>query len=44
MVDGEFLPDLLDKLFKLGKFSNSEVDVVIGLTLTKEQSPLEQEI
>jgi len=29
-VDGEFLPDLPDKLFKLGKFSNAKVDVMIG--------------
>ena len=30
VVDGEFLPDLPDKLFKLGKFSNPKVDVMIG--------------
>lgn len=28
--DGEFLPDLPDNLFKLGNFSNTEVDVIIG--------------
>ena len=30
VVDGEFLPDLPDKLFKLGKFPNPEVKVMIG--------------
>ena len=30
VVDGEFLPDLPNKLFKLGKFSNTKVDVMIG--------------
>ena len=30
VVDGEFLPDLPDKLFKLGQFSNPKVDVMIG--------------
>ena len=29
-IDGEFLPDLRDKLFKLGRLSNPEVDVTIG--------------
>ena len=30
VVDGEFLPDLPDKLFKLGKFPNPKVNVMIG--------------
>ena len=29
-VDGEFLPDLPDELFKLGKFSNAKAAVIIG--------------
>ena len=32
VVDDEFLPDFLDKLFKLGKFSNPEVNVMFELS------------